>query len=132
MFPARKAMRRGIIILLSVCALATVGYFTASKWAIHHRTVTLFDPMRTDRPVDVAIAVRRDREMEATADMITLPVVILNHGNTVKYTEYSFLTNLFAMRGYLVISIQHDVEADGPMVTQAGEEYVGRRMHYNK
>src|SRR5262249_29245381 len=53
-------------------------------------------------------------------------------GNTVKYTEYSFLTNVFAMRGYMVVSIQHDVEADGPMVTQHGEEYVGRRMHYNK
>jgi hypothetical protein len=70
--------------------------------------------------------------MEATAEMITLPVAILNHGNTVKFTEYSFLANLLAMRGYMVVSIQHDLETDGPMITQAGEEYVGRRPHYNR
>jgi alpha/beta hydrolase family protein len=125
-------MKRGIAILLSVCVVATAGYFTASKWAIRHKTLTLYDPLRTDRPVEVDIAVRRDREMESIAEMITLPVAILNHGNTVKYTEYSFLSNVFAMRGYLVVSVQHDIEADGPMVTQAGEEYVGRRPHYNK
>ena len=125
-------MKRGIAILLSVVVLAAVGYFTASKWAIRHKTITLYDPLRTDRPVDVDIAVRRDREMEEVAEMVTLPVAILNHGNTVKYTEYSFLVNVLAMRGYLVASVQHDIEADGAMVTQADEEYVGRRPHYNK
>ena len=103
-------MKRGIAILLSVCVLATGAYFTASKWAIRHKTLTLYDPMRTDRPVEVDIAVRRDREMESMAEMITLPVAILNHGNTVKFTEYSFLANVFAMRGYLVVSVQHDLD----------------------
>jgi hypothetical protein len=36
---------------------------------------------RDNRPVAVDIAVRRDKEMQANADMITLPVAILNHGN---------------------------------------------------
>ena len=125
-------MKRGIAVALSLCVLATVAYFTASKWAIRHKTLTLFDPLRTDRPVEVDIAVRRDREIEALAEMITLPVAILNHGNTVKFTEYSFLANMLAMRGYMVVSVQHDLEADGPMVTMAGEEYVGRRPHYNR
>jgi pimeloyl-ACP methyl ester carboxylesterase len=66
------------------------------------------------------------------ADMTTLPVAIVNHGNTVKFTEYSFLTNLFAARGYMVVSIQHDLDSDGPMVTRDGEEYVGRRPQYNR
>jgi predicted dienelactone hydrolase len=110
-------MKRGIAILLSICVLATLGYFTASKWAIRHKTLTLHDPMRTDRPVDVDVAVRRDREMESIAEMITLPVTILNHGNSVKFTEYSFLANVLAMRGYLVASVQHDIDSDGPMVT---------------
>jgi hypothetical protein len=125
-------MKRGITILLSLFVLAGLSYFTATKWAIRHKTLTLHDPMRTDRPVEVDISVRRDREMESLAEMITLPVAILNHGNTVKFTEYSFLTNVLAMRGYLVVSVQHDIETDGAMVTQAGEEYVGRRPHYNK
>ena len=125
-------MKRGIAISLSLCALVTVAYFTASKWAIYHKTLTFFDVVRNDRPVTVDIAVRRDRELEAMADMITLPVAIINHGNTVKFTEYSFLANVFAARGYMVVSIQHDLETDEPMVTKVGEEYVGRRTAYNR
>ena len=125
-------MKRRVAIVLSVCTLMMVSYFTASKWLIRHRTLTFFDIVRSDRPVSVDIAVRRDREMEATAAMIELPVVVLSHGNTVKHTEYSFLANTFAARGYLVISIQHDLETDDPMVTRVGEEYVGRRPQYNR
>ena len=124
-------MKRGIAVL-AFCALAIVLYFTASKWAIHHVTLTSDDILRDGRPVTFEVAVRRDREIQAMAEMIDLPVAILSHGNTVKNTEYSFLTNLFASRGYLVASIQHDLETDGPMVTQQGEEYVGRRMHYSR
>src|SRR6516164_8644564 len=94
-------MKRGLIVL-SLCAVTIVAYFTSNKWAIHHKTLTFEDPARSDRPVTVDVAVRRDREMEAMADMIELPVAIVSHGNTVKYTEYSFLTNLVAARGYLV------------------------------
>jgi hypothetical protein len=78
----------------------------------------------------VDIAVRWDKEMQANAGMITLPVAILNHGNTVKFTEYSFLANVFAFRGYIVISIQHDLPTDPPMVTKVGELYVGRQPQY--
>jgi hypothetical protein len=125
-------MRRRIVVTLAVCAILVAGYFTASKWAIHHTTLTFFDLLRSDRPVAVDIAVRRDREWQATAEMITLPVAILNHGNTVKFTEYSFLANILAARGYMVVSIQHDLDSDEPMVTKVGEEYVGRRMQYNR
>ncbi len=119
-------MKRGIAILLSLSALVTVAYFTASKWAIRHETLTFNDPARDNRPVAVDIAIRRDKEMQANAGMITLPVAILNHGNTVKFTEYSFLANAFAARGYIAISIQHDLPTDPPMVTKVGELYVGR------
>ncbi len=119
-------MKRGIAILLSLSALMTVAFFTASKWAIRHETLTFNDPARDNRPVAVDIAVRWDKEMQANAGMITLPVAILNHGNTVKFTEYSFLANVFAWRGYVAISIQHDLPTDPPMVTKVGEPYVGR------
>ena len=123
-------MKRGITILLSLFALITVGYFTASKWAIHHQTLTFYDATRNNRPVEVDIAVRRDKEFQANAGMLKLPVVILNHGNTVKFTEYSFLANVFAARGYVAISIQHDLPTDPPMVTKVGELYVGRQPQY--
>jgi hypothetical protein len=119
-------MKRGITVLVSVGVLATAAYFTISKLAIRHETVTFYDASRDNRPVAVDLAIRRDKEMQANAGMITLPVAVINHGNTVKNTEYSFLANIFAARGYAVLSIQHDLPSDPPMVTKAGELYVGR------
>src|SRR6478672_922278 len=119
-------MKRGITILLSLSVLVTGAYLTISKWAIRHVTITFYDPSRDNRPVAVDIAIRRDKEMQANAGMIKLPVAVLNHGNTVKNTEYSFLANAFAARGYLVLSPQHDLPTDPPMVTKVGELYVGR------
>jgi hypothetical protein len=124
-------MKRGIVLLLSFCTLSVVAYFTASKWAIRHETVTLYDAAR-GRPVAVDIAVRRDKEMQANAGMLKLPVAVLNHGNTVKFTEYSFLANLFAARGYMAVSIQHDLDSDAPLVTKVGELYVGRLPVYER
>lgn len=124
-------MKRGIIILLSVCIVTAVAYFTASKWAIRHETLAFYDTVR-NRAVEVDIAVRRDKEMQANAGMITLPVAILNHGNTVKFTEYSFLANVFAARGYMAVSIQHDLDSDAPLVTKTGELYVGRLPVYER
>ena len=125
-------MKRGITILLSLCVLVAAGYFTASKWAIRHEMLTFKDPARDNREVAVDVAVRRDKELQANAGMIKLPVAILNHGNTVKFTEYSFLANVFAARGYLVVSIQHDLPTDAPMVTKVGELYVGRQPQYER
>lgn len=119
-------MKRGIAVLVSVSALCGIAYFTASKWAIKHETITFYDASRDNRPVPVDIAVRRDKEMQANAGMITLPVAVINHGNTVKNTEYGFLANIFAARGYMVVSPQHDLPTDPPMVTKPGELYVGR------
>jgi hypothetical protein len=125
-------MKRGIAVLLSLGAVLTVAYFTASKWAIRHETLTFQDPARDNRLVAVDIAVRRDREIKANASLLTLPVAILNHGNTVEFTEYSFLANLFAARGYLAISIQHDLPTDAPLETKVGELYVGRLPAYHR
>ncbi len=119
-------MKRGIAVFFSVGALFAIAYLSASKWAIRHETITFYDAERDNRPVAVDIAVRRDKEAQADAGMLKLPVTVLNHGNTVKFTEYSFLANVFAARGYLAISIQHDLPTDAPMVTKVGEIYVGR------
>jgi hypothetical protein len=124
-------MKRGIVILLAVCAVAVTGYFTASKWLIRHERLSFYDATR-DRPIDVDIAIRRDKEMQANAGMLTLPVAIVNHGNTVKYTEYSFLANVLAARGYMAVSIQHDLPRDAPLVTKVGELYVGRLPVYER
>ena len=119
-------MKRGIAVLLSLSVLVTSAYLTASKWAIRHETISFYDPDRNNRLVAVDIAVRRDKELQANASLTTLPVAILNHGNTVKHPEYLFLSNAFAARGYLAVSPQHDLATDPPMVTKVGDLYVGR------
>ena len=50
-------MKRGLIVL-SLCAVTIVGYFTSSKWAIHHKTLTFEDPLRSDRSVTIDVAIR--------------------------------------------------------------------------
>ena len=124
-------MKRGIAVLASVCALAGAVYFGISKWGIRHETLNLFDTAR-QRPVAVDLAVRRDYEMKADDGYWKLPVAIISNGNTVKNTEYSFLANVFAARGYLVASIQQDIPTDPSLMTKVGLPYVGRRGVYEK
>jgi len=124
-------MKRGITVLICICALAGAVYFGVSKWGIRHETLNLFDTAR-QRPVSVDLAVRWDYEMKADDGYWKLPVAIISNGNTVKNTEYSFLANVFAARGYLVASIQQDLPTDPPLMTVAGQPYVGRRAVYQK
>jgi hypothetical protein len=124
-------MKRGIAVLACVCALAGGVYYGISKWGIRHETLDLFDTAR-QRPVAVDLAVRRDYEMKADDGFWKLPVAIISNGNTVKNTEYSFLANVLAARGYLVASIQQDLPTDPPLMTKVGLPYVGRREVYEK
>jgi hypothetical protein len=122
-------MKRAFAILACLCLLAGGEFFVLGKWAIRHETLTLFDTNR-QRPVSVDLAVRRDYEMKAENGLWKLPIAIISNGNTVRNTEYSFLANVFAARGYLVASIQQDLPSDPPLMTKVGMPYVGRRGVY--
>src|SRR5436309_6337975 len=124
-------MKRGMAVLACLCVLAGALYLGISKWGIRHQTLNLYDAAR-QRPVAVDLAVRRDYEMKADDGYWKLPVAIISNGNTVKNTEYSFLTNVFAARGYLVASIQQDLPTDPPLMTKVGMPYVGRQGVYEK
>lgn len=122
-------MRRALTILACLCVLAGVEYVAVSKLAIRHQTLSLYDAAR-QRPVSVDVAVRRDYEMKANNGFSKLPIAIISNGNTVKNTEYSFLADVLAARGYLVASIQQDLPTDPPLMTRVGMPYVGRRQVY--
>jgi hypothetical protein len=124
-------MKRGIAVLTCVCALTGAVYLGISKWGIRHETFDFFDTAR-QRPVAVDLAVRRDYEMKADDGFWKLSVAVISNGNTVKNTEYSFLANVLAARGYLVASIQQDLPTDPPLMTKVGLPYVGRREVYEK
>jgi alpha/beta hydrolase fold len=124
-------MKRALVVL--ACLLAVIGglYVAGSKWAIRHEMLELFDATR-QRPVSVDLAVRRDYEMRASDGSRKLAVALISNGNTVKNTEYSFLANVLAARGYLAASIQQDLPSDPPLVTVAGQPYVGRLNVYKR
>jgi hypothetical protein len=122
-------MRRAFAILAGLCVLAGVQYVAISKLAIRHQTLSLYDTAR-QRPVSVDLAVRRDYEVKANMGLWKLPIAIISNGNTVKNTEYSFLADVLAARGYLVASIQQDLPTDPPLMTHAGMRYVGRQGIY--
>jgi len=122
-------MKRASVILACLCVLAAGEYFAVSRWAIRHETLNLVDAAR-QRPVSVDLAVRRDYEMKADSGLWKLPIAIISNGNTVKNTEYSFLADALAARGYLVASIQQDLPTDPPLMTHVGMPYVGRREVY--
>src|SRR6267142_911171 len=124
-------MKRVLALVACACVLAGGAYFSASKWAIRHETLNLLDAAR-QRPVAVDLAVRRDYEMKANAGYWKLPVAIISNGNTVRNTEYSFLANVLAARGYLVASIQQDLPTDPPLMTRVGLPYVGRQGVYER
>src|SRR5579871_2442297 len=124
-------MRRAVAILACLCVLAAGEYLAISRWAIRHETLNFFDATR-QRPVSVDLAVRRDYEMKANNGLWKLPIAIISNGNTVKNTEYSFLANVLAARGYLVASIQQDLPSDPPLVTKVGLPYVGRLDVYKR
>jgi hypothetical protein len=124
-------MNKAFVGLACVCALVGGVYFAASKWAIRHETLNFFDTAR-QRPVAVDLAVRRDYERKANEGFWKLPVAVISNGNTVKNTEYSFLANVLAARGYLVASVQQDLPTDPPLMTKIGLPYVGRREVYER
>jgi pimeloyl-ACP methyl ester carboxylesterase len=70
--------------------------------------------------------------MKANAGYWKLPVAVISNGNTVRNTEYSFLANVLAARGYLVASVQQDLPTDPPLMTKPGQPYVGRQPVYER
>jgi hypothetical protein len=124
-------MKKAIAVLGILCMVSAGGYFALGKWAIKHETLNFFDAKR-QRPVAVDLAVRWDYEMKASAGYEKIPLAIVSQGNTVKSSEYSFLANVFAARGYLVASIQHDLPTDAPLIIKEGSLYVGRLGVYER
>ncbi|MDE2377374.1 alpha/beta hydrolase [Bradyrhizobium sp.] len=122
-------MKRAFAILTFLCVLAAGEYVVVSKFAIRHETLGFFDASR-QRPISVDLAVRRDYQAKADLDLWKLPVAVISNGNTVRNTEYSFLANALAARGYLVASIQQDLPSDPPLMTVVGAPYVGRQQVY--
>ncbi|HGF1488238.1 TPA: alpha/beta fold hydrolase, partial [Legionella pneumophila] len=88
-------------------------------------TIKFYDKDRK-RFIPVKMYVSNESQGKANAGILKLPVAIINHGYTVRNTEYSFLANALAGNGYFVVSIQHDLKSDPPLA-QTGNLFEQRK-----
>jgi hypothetical protein len=124
--------RRTLLLsLLGAAVIAGVGgYLYLIKFDIRREHLALHDASR-GRDVPVELAVSRRAELKAKFFGIKPRVAIVNHGNTVKNTEYGFVGDVLATQGYLVAAIQHDLPGDPPLSMQ-GFPFVGRLPSYQR
>jgi len=123
-------MKRGILLVCLFLVLAAGAVYASSFALIRHEDVNFYDVSRA-RSIEADIYVNRISEAKAKAGVKLMPVAIVNHGYTVKHKEYKFLTKVLAARGYLVVSLQHDIEGDAPL-SYVGYPYVGRKPMYER
>lgn len=79
----------------------------SNAYALENTKLDMFDESR-GRNIPVVIY---------QGETINKHVVIISHGYGAKNTEYSFIANALAARGYFVLSIQHDLETDKALPT---------------
>lgn len=125
-------MRRLFAITGVVLCISGATYFAISRWAIRHETIVFQDAARDNRSVAVDIAVRRDKEMRAAVGVRKLPVAILIYDHAVKSSDFSFPANFFAGRGYVAISVHHDLGTGAPLETTASDQYTSRLPLYER
>lgn len=85
---------------------------------IEIQKIDLFDTSRK-RLIPVEIYV--NNKTLGTLSHLKNPVII-NHGYTIKNSEYKFIANVLAEAGFFVISIQHDLDTD-PVRLRKGTFY---------
>lgn len=123
--------KKKLLSLLGAVVVAGVGgYLYLIKYDIRRETLALHDDAR-NRDVPVELSISRRAELKAMFLGIKPRVAIVNHGNTVKNTEYSFVGDVLATQGYLVAAIQHDLPGDPPLSMQ-GFPFVGRLPSYQR
>jgi hypothetical protein len=117
--------------LLVIAGVAVVwGYLYLIKYDIRREHLALVDASRNNRSVPVELAISRRAELKAKFGFKPR-VAIVNHGNTVRNTEYGFFCDVLATQGYLVASIQHDIAGDPPLSMQ-GFPFLGRLPSYQR
>lgn len=85
----------------------------------------LYDKAR-NRLIPIMVYKNSKAPLSVRSGAIKIPVVLINHGYSVKNTEYSFLAKALAAQGYFVVSIQHDLKTDTPLPV-TGNLFVQRK-----
>lgn len=97
-------MKSRFNILLAII-FSSIAFSNA--YALEIKTLDMFDESRGK---NIPVVVYK-------GETTNKHVVIISHGYGAKNTEYSFIADTLAARGYFVASIQHDLETDKPLPT---------------
>ena len=97
-------------------------FISSNAFAQDEESITLFDKAR-QRSIPI--------EIYQAAAKSNLPVVIINHGYSVKNTEYSFIAEPLSKSGYFVVSIQHDLAGDPP-IARTGQIFKKRKALWQR
>ena len=91
----------------NLCLVLFAFIIASNAYALKSKTLDMFDKGR-GRNIPVVVY---------QGENINKLVVIISHGYGAKNTEYSFIANALATRGYFVVSIQHDLKTDKALPT---------------
>jgi predicted dienelactone hydrolase len=120
----RKRTAIRFIALLFCCGSAMAAAQDQEAAAVRQESLPLFDQAR-DRPVPVVV-------YTSASQTARLPkLAILSDGYGSKNTDYSFVANHLATRGYYVASIQHELPSDEPL-PKTGRPYETRMPSWQR
>lgn len=122
----------GVLVLLILLPSFTIanGNIERSK-APPHNQVSITDRCYYDDVRARDIPVRAYFNPNTIKDTILYPVIIINHGYTVKNTEYSFIAEHLANKGHYVFSIQHDLPGDAELPRDVVNIYNARKPFWD-
>lgn len=119
----------GVLLGCGVKPTATKNQTTAPSYAVKRDTLTWYDPARS-RKIPLAFYMP-----QAAFRPKKQGIVIFSHGygqnKGDSYLTYTYLTAFLAEKGYLVVSIQHELPHD-PLIPSAGIPQVVRRPFWER
>ena len=104
----------GVVMrVLVVGALAVLFAFPVAEAARpQSEAITLTD---SDRGRDIMVQLYFPAPNHSCVKESSCPVAFLSPGYRIPHTNYSFLAEMLAARGYLSVAIQHDLPTDPPL-----------------
>ncbi|MCF8278273.1 MAG: alpha/beta hydrolase [Flavobacteriales bacterium] len=111
-------------LMISSCGSKKIAVLREGEPEITGDTVVLFDQQRNRK---IPVAIYHPNESVKTNDH---KVIVFSHGYGRNlggdYLAYTYLTEFLASKGYLVVSVQHELQTDSLMPLQGNPQEVRR------
>ena len=106
------AYPNGRLVPIWVYFPVTKGPHESYPKQIEERILDGFHTLQSWKQLNVTVHSQRVQTPELMSKDFTWPVIIVNHGNSMHMGDLSFLVEELASHGYVVITIQHQLNTD--------------------